>query len=105
MTRGFDDLTLTFNETKLCDHDKENWCQYPQAYESVDTENKFLNPIWMYSQNNPIFGCRVKISPDINPIYCLMDLSWHLQKGMTIVCRSYVIGHNFINHIYECEVK
>ena len=52
MTMGFDDLTLTFYETKLCDHDKENWCQYPQAYESLDTENKFLNPIWMCSQNN-----------------------------------------------------
>ena len=25
MTRGFDDLTLTFYETKLCDHDKDNW--------------------------------------------------------------------------------
>ena len=25
MTRGFDDLTLTFSKTKLCDHDKNNW--------------------------------------------------------------------------------
>ena len=24
MTRGSDDLTLTFYETKLCDHDKDN---------------------------------------------------------------------------------
>ena len=24
MTRGFDDLTLTFYETKLYDHDKDN---------------------------------------------------------------------------------
>ena len=52
MTRGFDDLTLTFYETKLCDHDKENKCQYPQAYESLDTENKFLKPIWICGQNN-----------------------------------------------------
>ena len=47
MTRGFDDLTLTFYVTKLCDHDKENWCQYP-----LDNENKFLKPICMCSQNN-----------------------------------------------------
>ena len=26
-------------------------------------------------------------------------------KDMKIVCRSYVIGHNFINLIYECGVK
>ena len=25
MTWGFDDLTLTFYKTKLCDHDKDNW--------------------------------------------------------------------------------
>ena len=25
MTRGFDDLTLTFYKTKLYDHDKDNW--------------------------------------------------------------------------------
>ena len=46
MTRGFDDLTLTFYETKLCDHDKD------KAYKPLDTENKFLNPIWMWGQNN-----------------------------------------------------
>ena len=69
MTRGFDDVTLTFFETKLCDHDKENWCQYPQAYESLDTENKFLYPIWMCSQNNTrltLYLGAVKISLDIN---------------------------------------
>ena len=32
---------------------------------SLDTENKFLNPI---------FGCRVKISPDINTIFGLIDI-------------------------------
>ena len=43
---------------------------------------------------------------DINPeTYGLMDLSSQLHKGMTIVCRSYVIGHKFINPIYECGVK
>ena len=53
---------------------------------------------------NPIFGYRVKITPDINPIYGLIELSWLLQKGKTIVCRSYVIGHKFINPIDECGV-
>ena len=57
-------------------------------------------------QINPIYGCKVKISADINPRYIWFDgLSWWLQKGMTIVCRSYVIGHKFINPIYECGVK
>ena len=28
-----------------------------------------------------------------------------LHEGMTIVCRSYVIGHKFINPIYEYGVK
>ena len=56
-------------------------------------------------QINPIFGYRVKITPDIKPINGLMDLSWWLQKGMTIVCRSYVIGHKFINPTEECGVQ
>ena len=51
MTRGFDDLTLTFSKTKLCDHDKDNWWQQCQADKSLDTENKFFNPIWMWGQN------------------------------------------------------
>ena len=54
MTRGFDDLTLTFYETKLCDYDKtyNKGCQLCQARNSFYTENKFLNPIWMWGQNN-----------------------------------------------------
>ena len=39
---------------------------------SLDTENKFLNPIWMWGQNNTrltLYLGAVKISPDINPIY------------------------------------
>ena len=36
----------------------------------------------------------------IKPINGLMDLSWWLLKGMTIVCRSYVIGHKFINYLW-----
>ena len=40
MTRGFDELTLTFYETKkLCDHDKDNWWHYSQACKSLDTDN------------------------------------------------------------------
>ena len=41
------------------------------------------------------------MSPDIKPIYALMDLSWQLQKIMTIVCKSDIFGHKFINPIYE----
>ena len=51
---------MTFYETKLCAHDKDNWWQQCQADKSLDTDNKFFNPI---------FGYRVKINPDINPIY------------------------------------
>ena len=36
MTRGFDDITLMFYETKP-------WHK-SQAYKSLDTENKFCNP-------------------------------------------------------------
>jgi len=39
-----------------------------------------------------------------NPIYGLIELSWWLHKGKTIVYRSYVIGHKFINPIDECGV-
>ena len=58
-------------------------------------------------QINPIFGYifKIKITPDIIPINGLMDLSWWLQKGMTIVWRSYVIGHKVINPTNECGVK
>ena len=38
---------------------------------SLDTENKFLNPIWMWGQNNTrltLYLGAVKISPDINSI-------------------------------------
>ena len=56
-------------------------------------------------QINPIFGCKVKISADINPRYIWFDEIDEVYKGMIIVCRSYVIGHKFINPIYECGVK
>ena len=51
MTRGFDDLTLTFSKTKICDHDKNNWLHYSQAYKSLDTKIKFIDLIWMWGQN------------------------------------------------------
>ena len=38
---------------------------------SLDTENKFLNPIWMWHQNNTrltLYLGAVKICPDINSI-------------------------------------
>ena len=47
----------------------------------------------------------VTITLDINPINGLMNLSWWLQKGMTIVCRSYVIGHKFIKPTDESAVQ
>ena len=59
MKQNFVTMTQTIGDTKV------------KHYKSLDTENKFLNPIWI----NPIFGYRVKITPDINPIYGLMDLS------------------------------
>ena len=52
-----------------------------------------------------ILKIRIKITPDIKPINGLMDLSWWIQKGMTIVSRSYVIGHKFINPIDECGMQ
>ena len=45
------------------------------------------------------------MTPDINPVYGLIQLSWWLQKGKTIVFRSYVIGHKFINPTDECGVQ
>ena len=41
----------------------------------------------------------VKISADINPRYI-----WFDGLVLTIVCRSYVIDHKFINPICECGV-
>ena len=78
MTRGFDDLTLTFSKTKLCDHDKN----------IGDTKVKHISLLILkislltlfgcgvkIHKINPIFGYRVKITPDINPIYGLIELS------------------------------
>ena len=46
--------------SQLCDFNKteESQCQKCQAFKSFDTENKFLNPIQMCSQNkhNSIYG-------------------------------------------------
>ena len=71
--------------------------------QNLDTKVKHISLLKMsfltLHQINPKFGYRVKITQDINPIYGLMDLSWWLQKGMTIVFTSYVIGHKFINPI------
>ena len=47
----------------------------------------------------------IMLTSTINPINGLMDLSWWLQKGMTIVCSSYVIGHKFIKPTDECGVQ
>ena len=53
MTRGFDDLTLTFMKqnyvtmTKTIDDNN-----IKHTYMSLDTENQFPNPILMWGQNN-----------------------------------------------------
>ena len=44
-------------------------------YKSLDTNDKFLNPIWMLGQNNPIHGCRVKISQDFKYKYKCISVS------------------------------
>ena len=59
---------------------------------------------WLDWKINPIFVYRVKTTPEINPTYGLIKMSWRLQKGETIVCLSYDIGHKFINPIDECGV-
>ena len=79
--------------------------------QNLDTKVKHISHLILKTsfltlhQINPIFGYRVKITPDINPKNGLMDLSWWLQKGMTIVCRSCVIGHKFINPTDESGVQ
>ena len=54
MTRGFDDLTLTFYETKLCDHDIDNG----------DTKVKHISLLILKISFLTLFGCGVKITPD-----------------------------------------
>ena len=75
---------------------------YVSMTDKIDDNNiKHISLLILKISFLTLFG----LTPDINPIYGLMDLSWWLQKGMTIVCRSYVIGHKFINPIYEFGVK
>ena len=62
MTRGFDDLTLTFIKVKLCDHEKDSFLTLFGCGVKIH-------------KINPIFGYRVKKIPDINPIYGLIELS------------------------------
>ena len=45
MTRGYDDLTLSYLRQN---YDKSR--QKCPACKSFDIENKFLNPIWMWGQ-------------------------------------------------------
>ena len=54
-------------------------------YKSLGTENKFLNSIWMWCQNNTrliLYMGAVKISEDINPRYI-----WFDGLVVTIICR------------------
>ena len=64
-------------------------------------KNKFLNPICMWGQNKTklslYFGAESKY-PQLLTLYMIW-FDWLVRttpKGMTIVCRSYVIGHKFI---------
>ena len=54
MTRGFDDRSLTFYETKLCDHDKDN----------CDNNVKHISLLILKISFLTLFGCRVKITPN-----------------------------------------
>ena len=56
ITRGFDDLILNFYETKQCDH----------VCKSVGIWDVIVNPI---------YGCGVKMTPDIIPIYVGLERS------------------------------
>ena len=81
-----------------------------RVFDDLGTENRFLNSIWMCCQNNTrlilYLGAKSNFPLILSlDTYGLMDLSWQLHKGMTIVCRSYAIGHKFINPICECGVK
>ena len=50
-----------------------------------------------------IFGCRVKMTPDINPKYGQMDRP--CPDNSKTECRWYVIGDKFINPINGFRVK
>ena len=58
LTRGLEDLILSYIWTKLCDMDFDYLNYVTSAKlkkvndKNVKSENKFLNPIWMSSQNN-----------------------------------------------------
>ena len=52
MTRGFDDLTLTFYETKVCDHDEDD--KNVKHISLMVPKISFLN----------LFECGVKITLD-----------------------------------------
>ena len=85
MTRSFDDTTLTFMKNTIDDTKVKS-----QAYKIslLILKISFLTLFGCrvkINQINPIFGYRVKITPDIKPINGLTDLSWWFQKGMTIV--------------------
>ena len=51
MTRGSDDLTLTFYETKQ-NVTMTKTIDDNNIKQSLDTENEILNPIWLLGQTN-----------------------------------------------------
>ena len=58
---------------------------------SLDTENKFLNPIWMWHQNNTrltLYLGAVKISPYINVIIIMIFVISFLTLSMSVGLNS-----------------
>ena len=73
----------------------------------MGAKSKFLQILTLDTYYDEASGWYIPniYQPFVSLLYGLMDLSWQLHKVMTIVCRSYVIGHKFINPTYECWVK
>ena len=77
---------------------------------TINDGNKILNPIWMQGQNSNrltlYLGAESKY-PQLLTLYMIWfdGLVLTTPKGMMIVYRYDVIGHNFINPIYECGIK
>ena len=78
-------------------------------YKSLGTENKFLNSIWMWCQNNTrliLYMGGVKISEDINPRYIWFGLSKNLvkpwaQQSSVIIFHSKMIFQTVLVKVKE----
>ena len=78
--------------------------------QNLDTKVKYISLLILkisfltLHQINPIFGYRVKITLDINPINGFDGLVLMTPKRYDN-CRSYVISHKFVNPTDECGVQ